>query len=49
MNDMYVEDYCQTKIHCRGYVFTISELFDMVQVNCTDELVEAHKEKKDEP
>lgn len=26
MNDMYVGDYCPTKVHCRGYVFSISEL-----------------------
>lgn len=44
MNDMYVKDYCQTAIHCRGYVFTISELFDLAQLHCSPEKLEAHEE-----
>lgn len=48
MNDMYVNDYCPTKIHCRGLVFTISELMDIAICKLThDELVQ-HMEKKNE-
>lgn len=47
MNDMYVDQYCQTRIHCRGYVFTISELFDIVQIHCSEEKLEAHEDTKD--
>lgn len=47
-NDMYVNDFCPTKIHCRGLVFTISELLDIAICKLThDELVQ-HLEKKDE-
>ena len=47
-NDMHVNDYCPTKIHCRGLVFTISELFDIAIAKLTfDELAE-HLEKKNE-
>jgi hypothetical protein len=44
MNDMWVNDYCQTAIHCRGYVFTISELFDIAQLHCSPEKLEAHED-----
>lgn len=47
MNDMYVNAYCQTVIHCRGYAFTISELFDVVQMCCSAEKLEAHKDVKE--
>lgn len=46
MNDMYVNDYCQTVVHCRGYAFTISELFDLVQAHCSPEGLEAHEDTK---
>ena len=46
MNDMYVNDFCSTKVHCRGFVFTLSELFDIALEKLTfDELVE-HMDKK---
>ena len=48
INDMYVGDYSQTKIHCRGYVFTISELFDIAQIHCSEEKLAAHEENKNE-
>jgi hypothetical protein len=48
MDDMYVTDYCRTRIHCRGYVFTISELFDIAQLHCSDDKLEAHEDNKDE-
>lgn len=44
MNDMYVNDHCQTVIHCRGYKFTINELFDIVQIHCSEEKLAAHKD-----
>lgn len=45
-NDMYVNDFCPTKVHCRGFVFTISELLDIAIRNLTyDELVQ-HMEKR---
>lgn len=46
MNDMYVKDYCPTKIHCRGLVFTISELFDIATAKLTFEELAAHLENK---
>lgn len=46
MNDFYVNDYCQTVVHCRGYAFTISELFDIVQLHCSSEKLEAHEEER---
>lgn len=27
MNDMYVNEHCQTRVHIGGYVFTIAELY----------------------
>lgn len=48
MNDMYVGDFCSTRVHSRGLVFTISELMDIAVAKLTfDELAE-HLEKKDE-
>lgn len=44
MNDMYVNDNCQTAIHCRGHVFTISELFDIAQLYSSPEKWDAHEE-----
>ena len=44
MNDMYVNQYCQTVIHCRGYKFTISKLFDIAQLHCSVEELAAHEE-----
>lgn len=48
MNDMYVNDFCPTKIHCRGLVFTISELLDIAVAKLTFDELAAHLEKKDE-
>ena len=45
VNDFYVNDYCQTVVHCRGYAFTISELFDIAQMHCSSEKLEAHEER----
>lgn len=44
MNDMWVNDSCQTRIHSHGYVFTIEELMNIAicSLNC-DEL-EKHEE-----
>jgi hypothetical protein len=46
VNDFYVNDYCQTVIHCRGYAFTVSELFDIAQIHCSAEKLEAHEEER---
>ena len=44
MNDMWVNDYCPTKVHCRGYVFTISELMDIAICKLSHNELEAHKD-----
>ena len=31
MNDLFVGDNCDIAIHCRGHVFTVSELFNIAQ------------------
>ena len=46
MNDFYANENCQTVIHCRGYTFTISELFDIVQKHCSKEQLEEHEETR---
>ena len=47
VNDFYVNDFCNTTIHCRGFVFTVSELFDIAMNKLTfDELVK-HMDKKE--
>lgn len=47
-NDMYVGDFCSTKIHCRGFVFTISELMDVAICKLTHKELIEHMEKKDD-
>ena len=47
MNDMYVGDLCSTKIHCRGLVFTISELMDIAIAKLTFDELAAHLENKE--
>jgi hypothetical protein len=48
MNNMYVNDFCPTKIHCRGFVFTISELMDIAICKLTHEELVEHLEKENE-
>ena len=44
MNDMYVNDNCQTLVHICGYAFTVAEFFDYVVTNMSQEDLEKHKE-----
>jgi hypothetical protein len=48
MNDMWVNDNCQLKIHCRNHVFTVSELFDIAQLYSSQEKWDAHEESADD-
>lgn len=48
INDMYVNDFCPTKIHYRGFVFTISELMNIAIRKLTHDELVAHMEKKDD-
>jgi hypothetical protein len=48
MNDMWVNDCCQLKIHCRNHVFTVSELFDIAQLYSSQEKWDAHEESTDD-
>lgn len=43
-NDMYVGDNCNIVIHCRGHVFTVSELFTIAQTYLTQNQWDAHDE-----
>lgn len=43
MNDMFVNDGCQTRVHINGYVFTIAELFNIVCDSLSSEELEKHK------
>lgn len=45
-NDMYVGDFCNTKVHSRGLVFTISELMDIAIAKLTFDELAAHLEEK---
>lgn len=47
MDDMYVGDYCPTKIHCRGFVFTISELLDIAICKLSHDELVAHFDKRE--
>lgn len=47
-NDMYVNDFCPTRIHCRGLVFTISELMDIAICKLTHNELAEHLENKNE-
>ena len=46
MNDFYVNDNCQTKIHSHGYVFTIAELMNIAICSLSCEELEKHEENK---
>ena len=46
MNDMYVGDNCNIAIHCRDHVFTVSELFEIAQLNSTQEEWDDHAEER---
>lgn len=46
MNDFYVNDNCQTKIHSHDYVFTIAELMNIAICNLSCEELEKHEENK---
>jgi hypothetical protein len=46
MNDYYVNTDCKTKVHINGYVFTISELFNIACDSLSAEELEAHAENK---
>ena len=45
MNDFYVNDHCQTRVHIGGYVFTIEELFTNAVLTMSHEKLEAHEEQ----
>lgn len=45
MNDFYVHDNCQTKVHICGYVFTIAELFNIAISGMTAEELAKHKDQ----
>lgn len=44
MNDYYVNDNCQTKIHIGGYVFTIAELYTSALLHMRADELAKHKE-----
>ena len=44
MNDYYVNDGCQTKVHIGGYVFTVAELYANALLHMNREELEKHKE-----
>lgn len=44
MNDLFVNDNCKTKVHCQGYVFTISELVNIAIWNLSSEELAAHED-----
>ena len=46
MNDVYVNDSCNTTIHCRGFVFTVSELFNIALEKLTFDELAAHMDKE---
>lgn len=46
-NDFYVNDFCNTAIHCRGFVFTVSELFDIALEKLTFDKLAEHLDKKE--
>ena len=45
INDFYVNDNCQTKIHIGGYVFTIAELYTNAVLHMSQEELSAHEEQ----
>ena len=46
MNDFYVNDNCQTKIHIGGYVFTIAELYTNAIIHMSAEELEKHEDRE---
>ena len=44
MNDCYVNTNCKTMIHIGGYVFTISELFNIACDSLSAKELEKHKD-----
>jgi hypothetical protein len=44
MNDMWVNDNCQTRIHSHGYVFTIEELMNIAICSLNYDELEKHEE-----
>lgn len=44
MNDLYVSDHCQTRVHIDGYVFTIAELFANALAHLTKEELEKYED-----
>ena len=44
MNDYYVNSNCETKIHIGGYVFTVTELFNIACDSLSFEELEEHRE-----
>ena len=46
MNDMYVNDHCQTRVHIGGYVFTISELYTNAVIHMSAEELEKHEDRE---
>ena len=44
MNDYYVSDKCQTKVHIDEYVFTIAELYANAVAHMNDEELTKHKD-----
>jgi hypothetical protein len=46
MNDMYVNDYCQTRIHIGGYVFTVAELYANAVIHMSPEELERHEDRE---
>lgn len=46
MNDFYVHDNCQIRIHSHGYIFTIAELMTIAICKLSYEELEKHEENK---
>ena len=46
MNDMYVKDHCQTRVHIGGYVFTITELHANAVKHMSPEELKNHKDSE---
>ena len=46
MNDMYVNDHCQTCVHIGGYVFTIAELYVNAVNTMSHEDLKKHEDRE---
>lgn len=46
MNDLYVNDNCQIRVHIGGYVFTIAELYTNAVIHMSHEQLEKHEDKE---